>query len=263
MMEKTLNQKYNDIVKTIFQKYFKPLHYKKENGNFRFIQEDGLGKIVNFQRSWCNNKDSCSFIINVGIYFEEGTTITDQKFKELLAQIRERPGTWWELDNVTDSSMVLAEICKEMEQYILPFLFYFDTKEKAVCAVLSGEYGLDYNTADLMIRMGYGKELLPRLMKNPVCYEKLLRLFQDEVKIPIFEDKQVYKVYLVLKGKRYNNNELNTFARVRGISRKKAGERLEADDRLLAQGDAMLIKKVSSILKGDCVGYVIEPEFPY
>ena len=62
-----LNQKYNDIVKTIFQKYFKPLHYKKESGNFRFIQEDGLGKIVNFQRSWCNNKDSCSFIINVGI----------------------------------------------------------------------------------------------------------------------------------------------------------------------------------------------------
>ena len=37
MMEKTLNQKYNDIVKTIFQKYFKPLHYKKESGNFRFI----------------------------------------------------------------------------------------------------------------------------------------------------------------------------------------------------------------------------------
>ena len=262
-MEKTLNKKYNDIVKNIFQKYFKPLHYKKENGNFRLIQEDGLGKIVNFQRSWCNNSDSCSFIINVGIYFEEGTTITNQKFKEYLARINERPGNWWELDITTDISIFLEELYKEIEDCILPFLAPFDTKEKAVSAVLSGKYGLNYDTADLMIRMGYGKELLPRLMENPVYYENLLYLFQDEMTIPILEDKQIYKMYMVLKGKRYNNNELSVFATVRGISRKKAGERLDADDRLLAEGDAMFIKKLSSRLKGDCVGYVIEPEFPY
>ena len=259
-MENTLKQEFNHIVKTIFQKYFKPIHYKKENANFRFIQEDGLGKIVNFQRSWCNMNNSCSFIINVGIYIEEETTIYE-KFKEPMAQIRERPGIWWELNTTTDSSVILEKICQEIELYTLPFLSNFDIKEKAISAILSGKYGLNYDTADLMIRMGYGKELLPKLIGRPVYYEKLLRPFQNEITIPIFEDTQIYKLFLVCKGKKYNQHELSTFASLRGISRKKACESLEADDCLLAQGNAMEIKKICDQLNS--VGYVIEPDFPY
>ena len=263
LMEKTLNQQYKEIIRYIFQKYFKPLHYKKENGNFRFIHEDGLGKIVSFRSSWCNSEVSFSFCLSAGIYFEEGENIRNQKFKEELCRMGLPNERWYKLTQTADISSLISAISKAVEEYILPFLEAIDTKEKAINAVLTSKYGLDYDTADLLIHMGYGKEIFPKLLERPIYYENLLRIFEKEMTIPIFEDKQIYRVYLVLKKQKYNNNELRAFAEIRGMSLRKASEELETDNRMLAEGEAMFIKKVSEKLKGYCVNYVIEPEFPY
>lgn len=262
-MEKILNQQYKDIIKSIFEQYFKPLHYKKENGNFRFVQEDGLGKIVNFRRSWCNDETACSFCVSIGIYFEEGKTISNSKFKVEKCRISPSFEKWWEITLATDVTKLLYDVGKEIEENIFPFLNRIDTKDKAINDVLYGDYGVDYDTAELLIKMGYGKEIFSKLLERPVCYEKLLHMLEEKMLIPIFEDKQIYRVYLVLKKMRYNKKELYAFAKIRGISLKKADEELEKGDRLLAEGEAMYVKKLSMELKGYCVNYMIEPEIRY
>ena len=158
---------------------------------------------------------------------------------------------------------LISDIGKVIEEQIFPFLDNIDTKEKAINEILYGNYGLDYDTANLLVKMGYGKEIFLKLLERPVYYEKLLRTLERNVSIPIFEDKQIYIVYLVLKKEKHNKNEINVFAKIRGISQKNADKKLQTGDRLLAEGDAMLIKEITIRLKGYSVNYTIEPEFKY
>lgn len=167
------------------------------------------------------------------------------------------------MNSTTDVHNLLVDIGKEIEERIFPFLNNIDTKEKAINEILYGNYGLDYDTANLLVKMGYGKVIFPKLLERPVYYEKLLRTLEENVSIPIFEDKQIYRVYLVLKKEKYNKNELNVFAKIRGISQKNADKKLQTGDRLLAEGDAMLIKEITIRLKGYSVNYTIEPEFKF
>lgn len=71
-------------VKELFHKYCKPLGYKRDGTNFRLIQSDGLGKIINFQRNQYNTVQSCSFTINAnqGLKAREGGRKTAQKSRE-------------------------------------------------------------------------------------------------------------------------------------------------------------------------------------
>lgn len=41
--------------KLVFTEYYKPLGWKKQGANYRYIDESGLGKVINFQKSKWNN----------------------------------------------------------------------------------------------------------------------------------------------------------------------------------------------------------------
>ena len=47
---------FKDIMKSVYAE-LKPLGYKKDGQNFRLFQEDGLCKIINFQRDRWNTKE--------------------------------------------------------------------------------------------------------------------------------------------------------------------------------------------------------------
>ena len=42
---------FSDMIREIYSERFKSLGWRKQGQNFRFIQDDGLGKIINFQKS--------------------------------------------------------------------------------------------------------------------------------------------------------------------------------------------------------------------
>lgn len=65
---------FKDIMKSVYAE-LKPLGYKKDGQNFRLFQEDGLCKIINFQRDRWNTKESIAFTMNTGIYFEKDVSI--------------------------------------------------------------------------------------------------------------------------------------------------------------------------------------------
>ena len=73
---------FSDLVKRIFEEYFKPLGWKRQGQNYRLIEKDGLSRIINFQKSSWNSKDEVIFYINYGIYIEVEGNIVNKSFKE-------------------------------------------------------------------------------------------------------------------------------------------------------------------------------------
>ena len=264
-MKNKVARQYDQLVNDIFHKYFKPIGYKKENQNFRFYQNDGLGKIVNFQRSWCNTKNECTFIINVGIYFEENSSIENLKFKECQCRISERPGKWWVLENSTDITVLFHDFCIEIENVILPFLKIFTSKQMTLAEILIGHYPLSYNTAEFLVTNGYGREILPQLLeqrKNKLFADLIVQV-QSNMEIPILEDTQLYEIYIVLKKEKHDKEELKVFSTLCNIDYMEASRRLKKNDRLIAKKDAFDIKKIRSQLDEYGINYEIIPPYPY
>ena len=98
---------FKDIMKSVYAE-LKPLGYKKDGQNFRLFQEDGLCKIINFQRDRWNTKESIAFTMNTGIYFEKDVSIQNKKFKEYECLIRNRllSDKWWHIDADADCDAV-------------------------------------------------------------------------------------------------------------------------------------------------------------
>lgn len=162
----------DEWVKALFAKYCKPLGYKKEGVNFRLIQPDGLGKVVNFQRSHNNTAQCCSFTINAGIYFEKGTVLEHPKFKEYQCLLRNRPrlsdlDPWWTIEEGKAVDEVWAAVEKTFAQAVLPWLAKYPSKSKTVELIIAGlmESGIPQPlyVARRLADCGYGELLLPYL----------------------------------------------------------------------------------------------------
>lgn len=170
-------------VKTLFSTYCKPLGYKREGVNFRLILPDGLGKVVNFQRNQYNTAQTCSFTINTGIYFEQGSELGKTKFKEYECLIRGRPritspDPWWVIENGKSADEVWADVDKDFSQAVLPWLNQFPTKAKAVEKIISDltetmgrGAALPLHMVQRLMDCGYGEVLLPMLKEESVQWQ--------------------------------------------------------------------------------------------
>lgn len=187
---------FKEMLKRVYEN-LKPLGYKKDGSNFRVIQEDGLAKIINFQKSKWNSKESISFTINVGIYFEKEAKISNTKFKEYNCQIRQRPScitekyrkdTWWVITPGVDLEELYSEICNFVCEEVLRFLAIFEDKSKTFDIILSGkaqEYTampvMCYDTARMMVELGHGSKVLPFIKdKESDCFKELVERIERE-----------------------------------------------------------------------------------
>lgn len=180
MEQNSPNDKLNILMKYIFDKCFKPKGYRKEKNNFRLYQEDGLCKIVNFQKNSYNTKDECSFTINIGVYFEKNKAIKNLKFKEYDCQIRARPASflskkddWWIIDCKTSIDKTIILIENLVNEIILNYFEEFCTKDITIEKIINGNAQelsdtniLCYDTVKLLIKLGYNKEMLYYLENN-------------------------------------------------------------------------------------------------
>lgn len=191
-IDRPMQEELSDLLKKLHEAILKPCGFKKDGKDFRLIQDGELGKIVNFQSDRYNDAASCRFTINAGVYFESGTELENQTFKEYECQIRQRPAvlkhsygkdTWWTIDKNTDPEQLQQELECFLNDTVLPWLDYFPTKAATIQSLLNGEaqkHGakntMHYDNAKLLTEMGYGSEVLPHIINIDN------ELFQDLVK---------------------------------------------------------------------------------
>lgn len=121
-----------------------PLGYKKDGLNYRYFGDDGLCKIIHFQKNKYNTKHRLEFVINYGIYFEQGRTIKNRRFKEYHCIIRNRISstgnlskkeeTWWQINAQTNIDQLLDSVREQMNLVFDAFDVFSDketTMQKA------------------------------------------------------------------------------------------------------------------------------------
>ena len=166
-----MDKNFNELLKKIYA-LLQPLGYRKEASNYRLFCSDGLCRIISIQRNKWNTNEQCEFLINIGVYFEKGDTVSKRNFKEYDCQIRKRvdnekcgKSEWWYLDYNT----TIDELLKSIEPiflYIKEWFSLFPSKEMTIHKILDGtaeRYSdttvMHFHTAKLLAEMGYSSEV--------------------------------------------------------------------------------------------------------
>lgn len=132
-----MEKQFSALLSRLHKEVLKPLGFRKEGGNFRRFPGDGLGQIINFQKSSWNSGEECRFTINIGVYAEEGEEIRNLKFKEYECHLRTRTDgissryqgdRWWSIFPDRDVDELFGELKTLMEEEILPFLMETSTR---------------------------------------------------------------------------------------------------------------------------------------
>lgn len=174
-----LNQKIKVLIRNIFEEYFKPLGFRQNGQNFRLYQENGLCKIVNFQKYRYNHNKNCSLTVNIGFYIEKDIVIQNRNFYESDCQIRIRPSheyygeeRWWPVNDDRSLEQFAKEIRSYFENTALPWLNQFANREELIAEMLERNsmekynyHLLNYENAGLLAECGYGAQLL-QLLEN-------------------------------------------------------------------------------------------------
>ena len=71
---------YIRLINEIYIEYFRPNGWKKQGSNYRYIDDSGLGKIINFQKSKWSDVDNIEFFINYRVYMEADSYIENKSF---------------------------------------------------------------------------------------------------------------------------------------------------------------------------------------
>ncbi|QNF35598.1 DUF4304 domain-containing protein [Adhaeribacter swui] len=148
------------VAKIIWPK-FKERGYKKSVNNFRFYDQSGWGKIVNFQKSSFYDKDNIQFTINTGLYLAEAEQFhcnrqSAEKFQESMCLVRKRIGylsddqkdTWFSINIDTDKQVLFNNVERYFNDYILPFLDKVRNKEDILQILINGHKS-EYKTAQI------------------------------------------------------------------------------------------------------------------
>ena len=139
-----LDKVYRELLSRIHREILKPAGFKKEGGNFRLFHENGLCKIINFQRSMYNDGAECRFCINLGLYFQKDPP--DLRFKEYECPVRQRAAIlacgndhWWSIFEGVDMEELFAEVQATLTTSTLPWLSQFESRRDVIRA---GQKGL-------------------------------------------------------------------------------------------------------------------------
>lgn len=142
---KTVSEiKFDKIIKDGFHEILKPLGFKKKGNNF-YLKLDSIGQIINVQKSAFGNKDSISFTINTGIfvpeywlafynYSDKGLpdypTEPQCLIRKRIGNLRNQHDTWYDVNERTDEQQLIAEMRKNLTEFILPYFNRFNSTEQ-------------------------------------------------------------------------------------------------------------------------------------
>jgi hypothetical protein len=199
-MPKTeIKQSFDFLVSKVIWPHFKVKGYKKSANNFRYYDNEGWGKIVNFQKSIYKDKNDISFTINTGLYLAEAEKFhcnlhSNDKFQEAMCLVRNRAGylsnakrdLWFELNEQTDTSFLFKTVEGLFIDYIIPYLDKINSKDDILQILIDGHKS-DYPAAQIQTLYvnGYkdlAKQQLQealRTSKNNNCYLETLKTIEQ------------------------------------------------------------------------------------
>lgn len=155
---------YIRLINEIYIEYFRPNGWKKQGSNYRYIDDSGLGKIINFQKSKWSDVDNIEFFINYRVYMEADSYIENKSFKEYNCQFRSRTklhkGTYFLKENMNYET-IKNEVLKALEEADTLF-DKIEGKETFILMILSGALQkqteipiMNYDTCKLLSDLGY------------------------------------------------------------------------------------------------------------
>ena len=139
-MDKVTDVKFKELLSRLQKEILKTRGFKKNGSNFRLFMADGTCQIINFQKSQFNDQ-TCSFTINVGIYFQKDIQNPNLRFKEYECPVRTRVAgissrytgdKWWEITDATDSDQLYSEFFLLMSEDILPWLEQLTSRREVI-----------------------------------------------------------------------------------------------------------------------------------
>ena len=144
-----MDKQFSCLLSRLHKEVLKPQGFRKEGGNFRRFSGDGLGQIINFQKSSWNSGEECRFTINIGVYAELGDEIQNVKFKEYECHLRTRINgislryrgdQWWSIMPGRNMDELFGELKRLMEEDVLPFLTKTSTHEGLIKQMQTGKF---------------------------------------------------------------------------------------------------------------------------
>ena len=151
---KTASEEKFDSLMTECHLILKPIGFKKKGNSF-FLEKNGFGQHINFQKSRFGTKDHISFTINTGIFLPEYWSAVEYNMgKEipktpnwtdcmLIRRIGEMKGendTWWDVDEGTNLSELVKVILQNMTEVIIPYFNKIETKKELKEVIRSQPY---------------------------------------------------------------------------------------------------------------------------
>lgn len=143
-----LDKAYREFLSRVHREILKPAGFKKEGGNFRLYHDNGLCKIINFQRSLYNDQAECRFAINLGLYIQKDPENPNLRFKEYECCVRYRAALldptygrdhWWAIFEGRDMEKLFAEVQSTLSTSTLPWLNQFESRQDVIRAGQKGQ----------------------------------------------------------------------------------------------------------------------------
>ena len=147
-MNQALDTMYRALLSRIHREILKPAGFRKEGSNFRLYHDNGMCKIINFQRSMYHDQVQCRFAINIGLYFQKDVREPNLRFKEYECPVRQRAtwfssrydsDHWWCIFEDGDMEKLYCEVKTILEEDVLPWLAQFESRQDIIRA---GQKGL-------------------------------------------------------------------------------------------------------------------------
>lgn len=145
-MKSIVETECDKIVKDGFHATLKPLGFKKKANNF-YKEVNGVGHIINLQKSSYYSKDHIHFTINTGIFLPEHWNASYNYFNKpipsyptepecilrmRIGDLRNDNDIWYDVTSDTDEEAMIQEMKTNLNQYILPHFGRISSKNLLV-----------------------------------------------------------------------------------------------------------------------------------
>lgn len=145
-MKSTAEIKFDSILKNGFHEILKPLGFRKKGNNF-YSQKDGIGHMINIQKSIYNAKHHIHFTINASVFLPEFWSVCYNYFnrpvpdfptepecilRKRIGELRDESDKWYEVTDDSDPAELSEEMKKNVTEYILPHFGRVLTKDMLI-----------------------------------------------------------------------------------------------------------------------------------
>lgn len=173
MAKTEIEQKFDYMVSKVIWPRFKALGYKKSGNNFLYYNDEGWGKIVNFQKSSFYDKSHIHFTVNIGLHLEEYYMQLNKKpsggrFAEYNCLKRRRIGEligsndiWFDVEESTDIEKLSGDLKGLFLEHVIPYLAQYKSKADILKILLDNPNGLFQ--IKTLFNMGYHKLVMSAL----------------------------------------------------------------------------------------------------